>query len=157
MELTDTNKPCGLTISFLNKVIYTLLFNFQWTRKKPGKSFALDGIPMKYMLSAVSGEAFFDTDHFQWTSFLSFAFPSEATMVPYGKEIKSAKKNTRFFGGHSEEAPPVPIPNTEVKLLSADGTAWVTMWESRSLPILLKTKPLSDNSDRGFVVSEVFF
>ena len=69
-------------------------------------------------------------------------------MVPQGKEYKKYK----FFGGHSEEAPPVPIPNTEVKLLSADGTAWVTMWESRSLPILLKTKPLSDNSDRGFVV-----
>ena len=41
-----------------------------------------------------------------------------------------------FFGGHSEEVPPVPIPNTEVKLFSADGTAWETMWESRSPPIL---------------------
>ncbi len=26
-------------------------------------------------------------------------------------------------GDHSEEVPPVPIPNTEVKLFSADGTA----------------------------------
>ena len=40
-----------------------------------------------------------------------------------------------FFGGHSEEDPPVPIPNTEVKLFSADGTAWETVWESRSPPI----------------------
>jgi hypothetical protein len=39
-----------------------------------------------------------------------------------------------FFGGHSEGDPPVPIPNTEVKPLSADGTAWETMWESRSPP-----------------------
>ena len=39
-----------------------------------------------------------------------------------------------FFGGHSEEVPPVPIPNTVVKLFSADGTAWETVWESRSPP-----------------------
>ena len=41
---------------------------------------------------------------------------------------------TEFFGGHSEKDPPVLIPNTEVKLLCADGTAWVTVWESRSPP-----------------------
>ena len=28
---------------------------------------------------------------------------------------------------------PVSIPNTKVKLLEADGTAWETMWESRWL------------------------
>ena len=49
-----------------------------------------------------------------------------------------------FSGGPSEEETPVPIPNTAVKLLSADGTAWVTVWESRSLPgIILKTFELS--------------
>ena len=37
-------------------------------------------------------------------------------------------------GDHSERATPVPIPNTAVKPLSADGTAWVTVWESRTLP-----------------------
>ena len=37
-------------------------------------------------------------------------------------------------GGHSEGATPVPIPNTVVKPLSPDGTAWVTAWESRKLP-----------------------
>ena len=42
--------------------------------------------------------------------------------------------DTPFFGGHSEEVPPVPIPNTAVKLLSADGTAGATLWESRSPP-----------------------
>ena len=31
-------------------------------------------------------------------------------------------------------APPVPIPNTEVKRLSADDTAPARMWENRSLP-----------------------
>ena len=40
----------------------------------------------------------------------------------------------RIFGGQSEKETPVLIPNTEVKLLSADGTARETWWESRSLP-----------------------
>ena len=39
-----------------------------------------------------------------------------------------------YFGGYSGEDTPVPIPNTEVKLSCADGTAWVTVWESRELP-----------------------
>ncbi len=39
-----------------------------------------------------------------------------------------------FSGGYSEEETPVPIPNTEVKLFSADGTARVTAWESRTPP-----------------------
>jgi hypothetical protein len=39
-----------------------------------------------------------------------------------------------YSGGNSEGATPVPISNTEVKSLSADGTAWVTVWESRTLP-----------------------
>ena len=46
------------------------------------------------------------------------------------------------FGGNSEEDTPVPIPNTEVKLLCADGTAWETAWESRSLPKFIFKKPL---------------
>ncbi len=39
-----------------------------------------------------------------------------------------------FFGGDGEEATPVPIPNTEVKLFSADGTAREAVWESRTPP-----------------------
>jgi hypothetical protein len=39
-----------------------------------------------------------------------------------------------FFGGDSEEATPVPISNTEVKLFSADGTARAAVWESRTPP-----------------------
>ena len=37
-------------------------------------------------------------------------------------------------GGNSEGDTPVPISNTAVKPLSADGTALATVWESRSLP-----------------------
>ena len=36
-----------------------------------------------------------------------------------------------FPGGYTEEVTPVPIPNTEVKLRWADGTARVSVWEIR--------------------------
>lgn len=39
-------------------------------------------------------------------------------------------------GDNSEEATPVPIPNTAVKLLSADDTWRGTARESRSLPLI---------------------
>ena len=38
-------------------------------------------------------------------------------------------------GDNSKEVTPVPISNTEVKLLSAYDTWWVTAWESGSLPV----------------------
>jgi hypothetical protein len=46
-----------------------------------------------------------------------------------------------FPGGHRRGVTPVPIPNTEVKLSTADGTAWETAWESRSLPGLFFKGP----------------
>ena len=49
--------------------------------------------------------------------------------VPY-----SSNSDQPVSGGYCEEETPVPIPNTEVKLLSADGTAPATGWESRSPP-----------------------
>jgi hypothetical protein len=42
----------------------------------------------------------------------------------------------RFSGGHNEKETPVPIPNTAVKLLSADDTWLETARENRSLPEL---------------------
>jgi hypothetical protein len=39
-----------------------------------------------------------------------------------------------FSGDSSEGETPVPIPNTAVKPLSADGTAATRPWESGSLP-----------------------
>ncbi len=41
-----------------------------------------------------------------------------------------------FVGDNCVEATPVPIPNTAVKLYSADGTAGVARWESTTLPAL---------------------
>src|SRR6478735_4922121 len=40
----------------------------------------------------------------------------------------------RGYGGHSEGETPGPIPNPEAKPFSADGTALVTVWESRTPP-----------------------
>ena len=45
-----------------------------------------------------------------------------------------ANLQSTFPGGHRRGVTPVPIPNTEVKPSTADGTAWATAWESRSLP-----------------------
>ena len=52
-------------------------------------------------------------------------FSFEGTPSIYGKS-----------GDNSGEATPVPISNTEVKLLSADDTWWEAAWESRTLPVL---------------------
>jgi hypothetical protein len=41
---------------------------------------------------------------------------------------------TNVPGGHTGGAPPVPIPNTEVKPSKADATAAARLWESRTLP-----------------------
>ena len=54
------------------------------------------------------------------------------------------RSNLQFFGGDSEEETPVPISNTEVKLFCADGTAWATVWESRTPPKIF-LKPDADD------------
>ena len=41
----------------------------------------------------------------------------------------------KICGGNSKKDTPVPIPNTEVKLLSADDTWWETAWESKTSPL----------------------
>ena len=45
-------------------------------------------------------------------------------------------KSCKFSGGYDEMVTPVPIPNTEVKHLSADNTWLETARESKSLPDL---------------------
>ena len=44
--------------------------------------------------------------------------------------------SNNIFGDNDAEVTPVPIPNTEVKLCSADDTWWEAAWESRSSPEL---------------------
>ena len=57
------------------------------------------------------------------------------------------KTSFTVFGGYSVGVTPVLIPNTEVKSYSANDTALVTVWESRSPPKLFE-KALSFG--RGF-------
>ena len=45
-----------------------------------------------------------------------------------------ASSPQEFLGGYAEGVTPVPIPNTEVKPLCADGTWDESPWESRSPP-----------------------
>ena len=47
----------------------------------------------------------------------------------------------QISGGDFEEATPDPIPNSEVKLLGADGTAREAVWESRTPPGFSLTSP----------------
>ena len=69
--------------------------------------------------------------------------------VPVKKRNRLKQLHTDYtvFGGDSVGVTPVPIPNTEVKPYSADDTAWVTMWESRSPPEYFSAKAPAD--DRG--------
>jgi hypothetical protein len=47
-----------------------------------------------------------------------------------------------FSGDFGEGETPVPIPNTAVKPLRADGTARASVWESRSSPGSIFERPL---------------
>ena len=56
---------------------------------------------------------------------------------------KYLKVNRDISGGDNGEATPVPIPNTEVKLSSADGTWTARSWKSRSSPGNIKRTTVS--------------
>ena len=63
----------------------------------------------------------------------------EASRAGFGSRIPAQFVSGRYehpqvSGGDLEEATPDPIPNSEVKLLGADGTAREAVWESRTLP-----------------------
>ena len=44
----------------------------------------------------------------------------------------------KFTGADGDEATPVPIPNTEVKLISVENTWLATAWEDRAVPVQMK-------------------
>ena len=46
----------------------------------------------------------------------------------YGFNVKSVKDRV---GVYDDEGPPVPIPNTVVKLISVDNTWLATAWKDR--------------------------
>ena len=63
---------------------------------------------------------------------------------PVGQEVKTGASHAPNVGSiparvtivstNNDEGPPVPIPNTEVKLISADDTCLETDRENRSMP-----------------------
>ena len=57
------------------------------------------------------------------------------------QDERGLHKPYKYSGGNGERDPPVPIPNTEVKPFSADGTWLETARESRSLPDPKKKTP----------------
>src|SRR4030095_6760812 len=57
-----------------------------------------------------------------------------ALVLPINIELSRISRFLKFSGDRTERVTPVPIPNTEVKPLRADGTARATLWETRSLP-----------------------
>src|SRR6188474_237730 len=63
----------------------------------------------------------------------------------------------KFPGGHRGRVPPVPIPNTEVKPATADGTACAGVWESRSLPGLFFRMPFTAFVTRPPRIEAAFF
>ena len=48
--------------------------------------------------------------------------------------VASEDDKNWIVGVDDDEGPPVPIPNTEVKLISAEDTWLVTAWENREMP-----------------------
>ena len=51
-----------------------------------------------------------------------------------------------FSGDNGEGETPDPIPNSEVKPFSADGTARETVWESRTLPGIIRKALLKNRA-----------
>ena len=49
----------------------------------------------------------------------------------FRSNVKSVKDSV---GAYNDEGPPVPIPNTVVKLIRAEDTWWEAAWENRSMP-----------------------
>src|SRR5262245_38202695 len=75
-----------------------------------------------------------------------------ALVLPINIELSRISKDFKFSGDRTERVTPVPIPNTEVKPLWADGTARATAWETRSLPGLTKDSEEPQGSSEFFVL-----
>ena len=54
---------------------------------------------------------------------------------------RTSARGRTISGGHGDRDTPVPIPNTAVKPVSADGTWGVAPWESRTPPGFLRRSP----------------
>ena len=71
---------------------------------------------------------------------MKFVLALESSKI--NRALRGLDKTT-VFGGHGGGVTPVPIPNTEVKPTSADGTWEETPWESRTPPNFFVTNALT--------------
>ena len=62
-------------------------------------------------------------------------------------QLGEPKTRYKLIGVDDAEGPPVPIPNTEVKLSGAENSALATGCENREMPILVASFLLSDEAD----------
>ena len=62
-------------------------------------------------------------------------------------QLGEPKTRYKLIGVDDAEGPPVPIPNTEVKLSGAENSALATRCENREMPILVASFHLSDEAD----------
>ena len=58
-------------------------------------------------------------------------------------------------GIYGDEVTPVPIPNTEVKLISVENTWLATAWEDRAMPVQMKA-PRLVNQAGSFLCTKIF-
>ena len=59
------------------------------------------------------------------------ALPSEKTRKKYEVFFAALTLRVNAVGADGDEGPPVPFPNTEVKLVCVDNTWWATAREDR--------------------------
>ena len=54
----------------------------------------------------------------------------------YKRSLEFERSTQKFSGDYNKEEIPVPMPNTEVKLFSAEDTYELPCWENRTSPDL---------------------
>lgn len=71
---------------------------------------------------------------------------AEAWVIPCrtrerpSNDVDEGFRKHKFAGVYSGGATPDPIPNSEVKPASGDGSAAVTLWESSTMPAFFSTR-----------------
>ena len=66
--------------------------------------------------------------------------PATRVRISYGSPLWATKEK-KIVGVYSDEGPPVPIPNTAVKLISAENTWGAAPWEDRATPTFFLFEP----------------
>ena len=54
------------------------------------------------------------------------------------KILRGSSLEVFIAGANGDEVTPVPIPNTEVKLISVENTWLATAWEDRAVPVQIQ-------------------